>query len=75
MSAYVNDPRVVWAGDGEARLPDGAGFWAVCRAGGVWTVADPGGVLLTDPGDRYNKRPREFATVDEAIGAVVGVPR
>lgn len=87
MSAYGNDPRVVLNADGSARIPDPAdyegersGDWVVRRSGAGFEVHNEGGDqgFVYDEGAWYASRqrvPKVFATVDEAIADVIGVPQ
>jgi hypothetical protein len=81
VSAYVNDPRVVLRGDGTAIVPAMPGFehegdwevYSVANGCAVRNTADQG--YVTDEGDRYNQRPKVFATCDDAIAAIIGEPQ
>lgn len=84
-SAYARDFRIQFAREGWpeghlASIPDTVDTGndrvvALTEAGRVLVVgATNPAATLTDPGDRYNQRPWAFATLDEAIAAVVGEP-
>lgn len=80
-SLYDTDSRVEVRGDGTAVIHAAEGYesegaWEIERLHDGFTVRNTGDQgIMTDPGDRYNQRPRVFATADEAIHAVIGDPQ
>jgi len=47
--------------------------YSVANGCAVRNTADQG--YVTDEGDRYNQRPKVFATCDDAIAAIIGEPQ
>lgn len=80
-SRYGSDSRVEVHGDGTATIFPAEGYesegsWEIEHGGGGFTVRNTGDQgMMTDPGDRYNQRPRVFDTADETIRAVIGDPQ
>lgn len=77
-SSYLNDERVLYNRDESVTLPDAAGGdWHIEPVdGGGWTIRNDGDQgYVTDEGDRYNRRPKVFATLDGALFHIIGDPQ